>query len=207
LYLPLLHGDIQNLYALAPGRHYTNRYITFVAKLIFKPVSGAIRMVTAFVICRGKRTRLDFAVNSSRWSRDVPEIRPHLDPWTLVVTQRTTTGSSTRLRAVKDISVRLIWKMSLKNTWHHRKVADSASKSCWICFKPSTSVLITPDNKVRLYQSLPSRKLKFSFGLNQPLAHDRTSSIFAQAISKTERFVRQMQMRPPPALLGFEKQS
>lgn len=36
----------------------------------------------------------------------------------------------------------------LPNTWYHRRVADSAAKACWICFKPSSSVLITPDNKV-----------------------------------------------------------
>lgn len=38
--------------------------------------------------------------------------------------------------------------MSLKNEWHHRKVAEGQGKACWICYKPSTSVLITPDNKV-----------------------------------------------------------
>jgi hypothetical protein len=39
-------------------------------------------------------------------------------------------------------------EMSLKNLWHHRKVADGSAKACWVCYKPSTSVLITPDNKV-----------------------------------------------------------
>lgn len=39
--------------------------------------------------------------------------------------------------------------MALQNVWHHRKVADNSAKACWICYKPSTSVLITPDNKVR----------------------------------------------------------
>jgi hypothetical protein len=38
--------------------------------------------------------------------------------------------------------------MALPNVWHHRRVADNAAKACWICYKPSTSVLITPDNKV-----------------------------------------------------------
>lgn len=38
--------------------------------------------------------------------------------------------------------------MSLQNTWHHRKVADTAAKACFVCYKPSSSVLITPDNKV-----------------------------------------------------------
>lgn len=41
--------------------------------------------------------------------------------------------------------------MSLQNTWHHRRVADTSAKACFICYKPSTSVLITPDNKVSSY--------------------------------------------------------
>ncbi|KAF1975915.1 DUF1742-domain-containing protein [Bimuria novae-zelandiae CBS 107.79] len=41
--------------------------------------------------------------------------------------------------------------MSLKNLWHHRKVADGSAKACWVCYKPSTSVLITPDNKDFFY--------------------------------------------------------
>lgn len=40
--------------------------------------------------------------------------------------------------------------MSLPNVWHLRRVADSSAKACYICYKPSTSVLITPDNKVRV---------------------------------------------------------
>lgn len=39
--------------------------------------------------------------------------------------------------------------MSLPNVWHHRRVADNAAKACYVCYKPSSSVLITPDNKVR----------------------------------------------------------
>jgi hypothetical protein len=38
------------------------------------------------------------------------------------------------------------------NVWHHRKVADTASKPCDICYKPSTSVLVVPDNKVIIQQ-------------------------------------------------------
>ncbi|KAF2799036.1 DUF1742-domain-containing protein [Melanomma pulvis-pyrius CBS 109.77] len=41
--------------------------------------------------------------------------------------------------------------MSLQNVWHHRRVADGSAKACWICFKPSTSVMITPDNKDFFY--------------------------------------------------------
>ncbi|PQE17328.1 VPS4-associated 1 protein [Rutstroemia sp. NJR-2017a BVV2] len=40
---------------------------------------------------------------------------------------------------------------SFPNVWTHRKVADTASKSCEICYKPSTSVLITPENKDFFY--------------------------------------------------------
>jgi hypothetical protein len=39
----------------------------------------------------------------------------------------------------------------LTNVYHLRRVADTSSKACLICYKPSTSVLITPDNKVREY--------------------------------------------------------
>ncbi|KAF2872445.1 VPS4-associated protein 1 [Massariosphaeria phaeospora] len=44
--------------------------------------------------------------------------------------------------------------MALQNTWHHRRVADGSAKACWICYKPSTSVLITPDNKDFFYTCL-----------------------------------------------------
>lgn len=36
---------------------------------------------------------------------------------------------------------------SFPNVYTHRKVADTASKACEICYKPSTSVLVTPQNK------------------------------------------------------------
>ncbi|PYI22081.1 DUF1742-domain-containing protein [Aspergillus japonicus CBS 114.51] len=38
-----------------------------------------------------------------------------------------------------------------QNTYHLRRVADTSAKSCYICYKPSTSVLITPDNKDFFY--------------------------------------------------------
>lgn len=38
--------------------------------------------------------------------------------------------------------------MAFPNIYTHRKVADTASKPCDICFKPSTSVLVVPENKV-----------------------------------------------------------
>ncbi|EOA81190.1 hypothetical protein ACJQWK_07460 [Exserohilum turcicum] len=39
----------------------------------------------------------------------------------------------------------------MENVWHLRRVADNAAKACWICYKPSTSVLITPNNKDFFY--------------------------------------------------------
>ncbi|KAL1304815.1 hypothetical protein AAFC00_003743 [Neodothiora populina] len=39
----------------------------------------------------------------------------------------------------------------MENIWHLRKVADTAAKACYICYKPSSSVLITPDNKDFFY--------------------------------------------------------
>lgn len=39
--------------------------------------------------------------------------------------------------------------MSFPNLYTHRKVAEAKAKSCDICYKLSSSVLITPDNKVR----------------------------------------------------------
>jgi hypothetical protein len=37
---------------------------------------------------------------------------------------------------------------SFPNIYTHRKVADTASKACEVCYKPSTSVLVTTENKV-----------------------------------------------------------
>lgn len=36
--------------------------------------------------------------------------------------------------------------MTSKNLYHRRLVAESAAKSCWICYKPSSTVLITPES-------------------------------------------------------------
>ncbi|KAL4964779.1 AAA-ATPase Vps4-associated 1 family protein [Aspergillus stella-maris] len=40
---------------------------------------------------------------------------------------------------------------TLPNTWHLRRVADTAAKACLICHKPSSNVLITPNNKDFFY--------------------------------------------------------
>ncbi|THX13348.1 DUF1742-domain-containing protein [Aureobasidium pullulans] len=39
----------------------------------------------------------------------------------------------------------------MENIWHHRRVAETAAKGCMICYKPSASVLITPDSKDFFY--------------------------------------------------------
>lgn len=48
---------------------------------------------------------------------------------------------------------------SFPNVYTHRKVADTASKSCEICYKPSTSVLVTPENKVPYLISYTGSKI------------------------------------------------
>ncbi|KAL4809042.1 VPS4-associated protein 1 [Aspergillus unguis] len=40
---------------------------------------------------------------------------------------------------------------TLPNIWHLRRVADTAARACLICHKPSSSVLITPNNKDFFY--------------------------------------------------------
>lgn len=37
---------------------------------------------------------------------------------------------------------------SLQNVWHVRTVAEASAKSCYVCYKPTSKVLITPDSKV-----------------------------------------------------------
>ncbi|KAL8785338.1 MAG: hypothetical protein Q9213_003403 [Squamulea squamosa] len=39
----------------------------------------------------------------------------------------------------------------LQNIWHLRKVAEASAKPCHICYKSTTSVLITPDQKDHFY--------------------------------------------------------
>ncbi|KAK4464386.1 hypothetical protein QBC42DRAFT_45504 [Cladorrhinum samala] len=41
--------------------------------------------------------------------------------------------------------------MAFPNKYTHRKVAETSAKSCEVCFKPSTSVLITDDSKDWFY--------------------------------------------------------
>ncbi|KAI9815033.1 MAG: hypothetical protein M1827_002876 [Pycnora praestabilis] len=41
--------------------------------------------------------------------------------------------------------------MSIPNVWHLRRVAETSSKACDICYKPTTTVLITPDKRDFFY--------------------------------------------------------
>ncbi|KAL6234180.1 VPS4-associated protein 1 [Aspergillus navahoensis] len=43
---------------------------------------------------------------------------------------------------------------TLPNIWHLRRVADTAARACLVCHKPSSSVLITPNNKDYFYVCL-----------------------------------------------------
>ncbi|KAH7040182.1 VPS4-associated protein 1 [Microdochium trichocladiopsis] len=50
--------------------------------------------------------------------------------------------------------------MSFPNIWHHRKVADTASRGCEICYKPTTSVLATPGKQDFFYTCVTHLKDK-----------------------------------------------
>ena len=53
--------------------------------------------------------------------------------------------------------------MSIPNIYHLRRVADTAAKACSICYKPSSCVLITPDNKVCIYSFSPVHCFQYLF--------------------------------------------
>lgn len=39
--------------------------------------------------------------------------------------------------------------MSFANIYTHRKVAETNAKGCEVCYRPTSSVLVAPENKVR----------------------------------------------------------
>ena len=63
--------------------------------------------------------------------------------------------------------------MSLPNVWHLRTVAEASAKPCFICYKASPSVLITPDNKVDKHRSYLHQRDLIEF---------RTTSIYVEGI-------------------------
>jgi ATP-dependent Clp protease ATP-binding subunit ClpA len=55
--------------------------------------------------------------------------------------------------------------MSFQNVYMHRRVAETTSKPCEICYKPSTSVLVTSENKVTEIRAQSSQSSKSSHQL------------------------------------------
>jgi hypothetical protein len=80
--------------------------------------------------------------------------------------------------------------MSLKNIWHHRKVADGSAKACWICYKPSTSVLITPDNKVTASDYTSDHRL-----LMKPRISFTSASVIYQIVASASLMLTKRQPR------------
>lgn len=73
-------------------------------------------------------------------------------------------------------------KPPFPNTYHLRLVAASSAKACWVCYKPSTSVLITPDNKVRVpHTRLPSFRNRTHAGTR---THTHTSRTYMKSPSQ-----------------------
>jgi len=77
---------------------------------------------------------------------------------------------------------------SLPNIYHHRHVVAGSSKPCFICYKPTTSVLITPDNRDFFYTCqghLTDR------GFAQPIGHPGED---AEAKKKREELEREIEL-------------
>ena len=74
--------------------------------------------------------------------------------------------------------------MTIPNVYHLRTVAEASSKACYVCYKPSTKVMITPDNKVRSSFSLAPSPVSWSPVAGAvPTISARTSSTFVSLIS------------------------
>ena len=50
--------------------------------------------------------------------------------------------------------------MALANIWHSRRVAEASARPCDICYKATTTVLITPDNRDHFYVCITHLKDK-----------------------------------------------
>ncbi len=77
---------------------------------------------------------------------------------------------------------------ALPNIYHHRRVVAASSKPCFICYKPTTSVLITPDNRDFFYTCqghLTDR------GFAQPIGHPGED---AEAKKKREELEREIEI-------------
>ncbi|MCJ1260895.1 hypothetical protein MMC22_000759 [Lobaria immixta] len=78
--------------------------------------------------------------------------------------------------------------MALVNIWHLRKVAEAAAKPCDICYKPTTSVLITPDKQVACARTVISCHVK-DRGFCSPIVNE--AEVAAQ--KKKEEMDREME--------------
>jgi hypothetical protein len=86
--------------------------------------------------------------------------------------------------------------MSFPNIYAHRKVADTKAKSCDICFKISSSVLITPDNKVRSAVP-PNRHASRASRHGRNLTINRTGFMSAPHTLRTPASARPKSTRRP----------
>lgn len=65
--------------------------------------------------------------------------------------RQSTPGSRDTIPVVRRLVCRRspLIMASFPNIYTHRKVADTAAKPCTICYKPSSSVMVTAENKVK----------------------------------------------------------
>lgn len=71
------------------------------------------------------------------------QLEPHDDDTLYLETQRFRNILLHIWNLIKSLTM-----ASFPNIYTHRKVADTASKACEICYKPASSVLVTLENKV-----------------------------------------------------------
>ena len=97
--------------------------------------------------------------NPQGWMREAWEATRQMQAKAPNMVRRRQTGMPTcsRIKPTEFAIFVLATAMALVNVWHLRRVAEASAKPCDICYKPTTSVLITPDNKVGLpsTQTLP----------------------------------------------------
>ncbi|CAL5873851.1 uncharacterized protein PFLUO_LOCUS8134 [Penicillium psychrofluorescens] len=88
--------------------------------------------------------------------------------------------------------------MLLTNVYHLRRVADTSDKACLICYKPTTSVMITPDNKDFFYvcpAHLQDRHFCSPIVNAEAEAARRKEEAMAQEIEKVKKEYEEKQRR------------
>ncbi|OOF97806.1 hypothetical protein ASPCADRAFT_205066 [Aspergillus carbonarius ITEM 5010] len=99
--------------------------------------------------------------------------------------------------------------MTLQNVWHLRRVADTAAKGCHICYKPSSSVLITPDNRDFFYvcpSHLTDRHFCSPIVDTEAAAAKAKEEAMAREIEKVKREYEEKQKRKNDAEKEKEKE-